>query len=163
MSCTDLSVAGKQAGMSRDSGTRSGLLWQVERLLKECKELSENDKSYGLPQILLMENVTQVHSSKNMPDFQEWINFLNKLGYTSYYQDLNSKNYGIPQNRDRTFMVSMLGEFDYTFPEPIPLEFCMADILDDEVDEKFFINNEKADKLIQQLIVEKKIPELDEK
>lgn len=144
--CTDLSVAGKQAGMSRNSGTRSGLLWEVERLIKEC--------GTELPQVLILENVTQLHSAKNMPDFQEWINFLNTLGYSSFFQDLNSKNYGVAQNRDRCFMVSILGQYDYTFPEPISLEKVMLDYLEDEVDEKYFIKNEKAQTLINKLIVD---------
>lgn len=154
--CQDLSVAGKQAGMKKGEKTRSGLLWEVERLLKECKEYNGN-----LPDVLILENVTQLHSQKNMPDFQEWINFLNTLNYTSYYEDINSKYMGVPQNRDRTFMVSILGQYDFNFPKPIPLKYCMADVLEDEVDEKYFINNEKADKLIEQLIEDKKIPEIE--
>lgn len=153
--CQDLSLAGKQKGMSRDSGTRSGLLWEVERLLKECKEYNGN-----LPDVLILENVTQLHSDKNMPDFQEWINFLNKLGYSSFYQDINAKDMGIPQNRDRTFMVSILGQYDYDFPEPIKLNYCIEDVLENEVEDKFFIRNEKSEKLIKQLIVENKLPEL---
>lgn len=69
---------------------------------------------------------------------------------------------GVPQNRDRTFMVSILGQYDFTFPKAIPLKYCMADILEDSVDEKYFIKNEKADKLIEQLITENKIPEINE-
>lgn len=105
--CTDLSSAGKQQGMSRDSGTRSGLLWEVERLLKEMDEL---------PQILLMENVPEVVSDKNIHDFAEWIAFLDTLGYTSKYEILNAKDYGIPQNRERCYMVSWLGNFFYMYP-----------------------------------------------
>jgi len=154
--CTDLSIAGKQMGMKRDSGTRSGLLFEVERLLKECNEFDGT-----LPDILIMENVTQVHSAKNMPDFQEWINFLNKMGYTSFYQDCNAKFYGIPQNRDRTFMISLLGNYNYQFPTQINLKYCMADLLENEVDEKFYLNSEKAENLINQLLQEKKIPEIE--
>lgn len=153
--CTDLSVAGQQKGMSRGSKTRSGLLWEVERLMKEL-----NADNHNLPQILIMENVSQVHSEKNMPDFQEWINFLNTLGYSSFYQDLNSKDFGVPQNRERTFMVSILGTWNFDFPEPMKLKYCMADVLEKEVEEKFFLNSERADNLIKQLLVEKKIPEL---
>lgn len=155
--CQDLSVAGKQAGMKKGEHTRSGLLWEVERLLQECKDFNGN-----LPDVLILENVPQLHSKKNMPDFQEWINFLNKLGYSSYWEDLNSKNYGISQNRDRTFMVSILGQYDYSFPKSMPLKYCMADILEDKVDDRYFIKNEKADKLIEQLITENKIPEINE-
>ena len=145
--CTDLSVAGKQAGMSKGSGTRSGLLWEVERILTEIR-----DSNGELPQILFMENVPQVHSQDNMPDFRKWLDFLESLGYTNYYQDLNAKNYGVAQNRERCFMFSFLGEYNYHFPQPIPLKKKLKDYLDDNVDEKYYINNEKADKLIKQLI-----------
>ena len=145
--CTDLSVAGKQAGMSKGSGTRSGLLWEVERILTEIR-----DSNGELPQILFMENVPQVHSQDNMPDFRKWLDFLESLGYTNYYQDLNAKNYGVAQNRERCFMFSFLGEYNYHFPQPIPLKKKLKDYLEDNVDEKYYINNEKADKLIKRLI-----------
>ena len=139
----DLSVAGKQKGMTKGSGTRSGLLWEVERLLNEVE---------NLPQVLLMENVPQVHGKKNMEDFQRWIDFLESKGYSNYWQDLNAKNYGVAQNRNRCFMVSILGDYSFKFPEPIELKKVMKDYLEDEVDEKYYINNEKAQKLIQKLI-----------
>lgn len=148
--CTDLSLAGRQAGMSRDSGTRSGLLWEVERLLKELPEEQ-------LPDVLIMENVPQVHSEKNLPDFEDWIDFLRKLGYSNFWQDLNAKDFGVPQNRDRCFMISMLGDYEYQFPRPIPLEKVIVDVLEDEVPENFFIRNEKAQMLINQLIKDGKI------
>lgn len=116
--CQDLSVAGKQKGMTKGSGTRSGLLWEVERLLNECDEL---------PQVLLMENVPQVHSKANMSDFQKWIDFLESKGFSNYWQDLNAKDYGVAQNRDRCFMVSLLGEWNYKFPRPIPLKRKLFD------------------------------------
>lgn len=136
--CTDLSSAGKQAGMSRDSGTRSGLLWQVERLLKEMDEL---------PQILLMENVPEVVSDKNMKDFAEWIAFLDGLGYFSKYEILNSKNFGVPQNRERCFMVSWLGDYYYDFPEPFPLKIRLKDVLEPTVEEKYYLSDESVSKL----------------
>lgn len=129
--CQDLSLAGKGKGMAKDSGTRSGLLWEVERLLNECSEL---------PQILLMENVTQVHGSKNREHFDEWIRFLESKGYSNYWQDLNAKNFGIPQNRNRTFMVSVLGEYTYKFPQEFPLKLRLKDMLETEVDEKFYLS-----------------------
>ena len=141
--CQDLSVAGKQKGMTKGSGTRSGLLWEVERLLNEVD---------NLPQVLLMENVPQVHGKKNIEDFQRWIDFLESKGYSNYWQDLNAKNYGVAQNRNRCFMVSILGDYTYDFPNPIPLKKTMKDYLEDEVEEKYYINNEKAQKLIQKLI-----------
>lgn len=138
--CQDLSVAGKQLGMAKGSGTRSGLLWEVERLLNECAKL---------PQVLIMENVADVHNKKNMPDFQKWLDFLESKGYSNYWQDLNAKNYGVAQNRLRTFCVSLLGDYAYTFPEPIPLTKTMKDYLEDEVSEKFYIDTEKAQKLMR--------------
>ncbi len=130
--CQDLSLAGNQKGMAKGSNTRSGLLWEVERLLNECKEL---------PQILLMENVTQVHGKKNKEHFDEWIDFLESKGYSNFWQDLNAKNYGIPQNRNRTFMVSVLGGYKYEFPEEFPLELRLKDMLEDSVDEKFYLSD----------------------
>lgn len=129
--CQDLSLAGKQKGMAKDSNTRSGLLWEVERLLNECEEL---------PQVLLMENVTQVHGTKNKEHFDKWIEYLESKGYCNYWQDLNSKNYGIPQNRNRTFMVSVLGEYTYEFPKEFPLELRLKDMLETEVDEKYYLS-----------------------
>ncbi len=132
--CQDLSQAGAGAGMARGSGTRSGLLWEVERLLNECDEL---------PQVLLMENVPQVHGTKNISHFNEWIAFLESKGYSNYWKDLNSKDYGVPQSRNRCYMVSILGEHDYQFPTPIGLTLTMKDIVEKEVDEKYYLSHAK--------------------
>jgi DNA (cytosine-5)-methyltransferase 1 len=140
--CQDLSVAGKGRGMTKGSGTRSGLLWEVERLLNEVE---------NLPQVLLMENVPQVHGKKNIDDFQDWIAFLESKGYTNFWQDLNAKDYGVAQNRNRTFMVSILGQTKYEFPEPIELNKVMKNYLEDEVDEKYYVNSQKALDLIERL------------
>ena len=118
--------------MERGSGTRSGLLWEVERLLKECDEL---------PQVLLMENVPQVHGKKNKASFDEWCEFLTSLGYKNYWKDLNSKDYGVPQNRNRCFMVSLIEDYCYEFPQPIPLQLKLQDLLEDEVDEKYYLSD----------------------
>lgn len=134
--CTDLSVAGKQAGMSKGSGTRSGLLWEVERILTEII-----DSNGELPQILFMENVPQVHSQDNMPDFRKWLDFLESLGYTNYYQDLNAKNYGVAQNRERCFMFSFLGEYNYNFPQPIQLTKRIRDYQEEVIDDKFYVSD----------------------
>ena len=136
--CQDLSLAGKGKGMS-DTTTRSGMLWEVERILTECYELG------NLPQILLMENVPQVHGTDNVKDFNKWQLKLEELGYKNYWQDLIATDYGIPQTRNRTFMVSILGDYNYTFPKPIPLKLKLKDMLEDNVDEKYFI----SDKLLQ--------------
>ena len=141
--CQDLSVAGKQKGMTKGSGTRSGLLWEVERLLNETNEL---------PQVLLMENVPQVHSKANVPDFEKWLSFLEYKGYKNFWQDLNAKDYGVAQSRNRCFCVSLLGNYSYTFPNKIPLDKCMKDYLEDEVDEKYYLKGEKVQELIDKLI-----------
>lgn len=130
--CQDLSLAGKGKGMS-DTSTRSGMLWEVERILTECKELGT------MPQILLMENVPQVHSKDNMPDFHKWQVRLEELGYHSYWQDLIATDFEIPQTRNRCFMVSILGNYSYTFPQPIPLKLKLKDMLEDNVDEKYYL------------------------
>ena len=115
--------------MSRDGGTRSGMLWEVERILDECNEIN------SLPQVLLMENVPQVIGCNAISDFQEWRAKLESLGYSNYVEVLNAKDYGIPQNRERCFMVSILGDYNYNFPKKIPLEKKLKDLLEDNVDE----------------------------
>lgn len=132
--CQDLSLAGKCAGMEKGSGTRSGLLWEVERILSECE---------NKPQILLMENVTQVHGAGNEEHFKQWLLRLEEMGYQSYWQDLSATEFKIPQTRNRTFMVSILGNYNYTFPKKTKLELRLKDLLEPEgaVDEKFYISD----------------------
>ena len=132
--CQDLSLAGKCAGMEKGSGTRSGLLWEVERILSECE---------NKPQILLMENVTQVHGAGNEEHFKQWLLRLEEMGYQSYWQDLSATEFKIPQTRNRTFMVSILGNYNYTFPKKTKLELRLKDLLepDGAVDEKFYISD----------------------
>lgn len=130
--------------MSKGSGTRSGLLWEVERLLNETEEL---------PQILLMENVPQVHSEQNSPDFSDWLDFLARKGYYNYYEDLNAKDFGIPQNRERCFCVSMLNPMFYVFPYPTGTDKKLKDMLEDEVEAKYYIKGEKVRKLISDLVL----------
>ena len=139
--CQDLSLAGQCKGMARDSQTRSSLLWQVERILEECKE------DNCLPQVLVMENVTQVHGTKNKDFFQEWIRSLENLGYSNYWQDLNAKDYGIPQNRDRTFMVSILGEYNYEFPRKVKPKYVLRDLLESNVDKKYFLSEKQIEQV----------------
>ena len=144
--CTDLSIAGKMEGMSKESCTRSGLLWQVERILKECKEL---------PQFLVMENVPQVHCDANIKDFGEWISFLDSLGYISKWQDLNSRDYGIPQNRERCFMVSYLNkDLKFAFPDGISLNKSSKEILEKNVKDKYFLNDDKLAKTIKAFVID---------
>ena len=134
--CQDLSLAGKGKGMS-DTSTRSGMLWEVERILTECNKLGT------MPQILLMENVPQVHGTDNVEDFNKWQLRLEELGYKNYFQDLIATDYGIPQTRNRCFMISILGDYSYTFPEPIPLKLKLKDMLEDNVDEKYYLSDKQ--------------------
>lgn len=140
--CQDLSLAGKRRGMAKGSGTRSGLLWEVERLLNEVSEL---------PQILLMENVPAIMGEGNREHFGEWQDFLRSKGYSNYAEIINAKDYGVAQNRERCFMVSILGEINYKFPTSVPLRRTMNDYLDDVVPEKYYINSPKAQELIVDL------------
>lgn len=123
--------------MSKGDNTRSGLLWEVERLLDECNG--------NLPQILLMENVPQVIGKKNIKDFQEWRKKLEQLGYSNYVELLNSKDYKIPQNRNRCFMVSILGDYYYEFPKKQKLELRLKDMLETNVDEKYYLSQKAID------------------
>lgn len=146
--CQDLSVAGKMRGYSKGESTRSGLLWEVERLLRELVE-----RERELPQVLVMENVIQVHSpGENMENFQKWIDFLTSIGYSSYWQNMEASQYGTPQHRDRTIMVSILGEYQYKFPKPQKLEKYVDEYLEEgQVDEKYYLNNDKTDILLDKL------------
>ena len=138
--CQDLSLAGKGKGMTKGSETRSGLLWEVERILDECNKL---------PQILLMENVTQVVGTKNIKDFQEWVTKLESLGYSNFVEILNAKDYGIPQNRERCFMVSILGDYNYTFPKKIGLELRLKNLLEEKVDEKYYLSQQMIEGMMK--------------
>ena len=126
--CQDLSVAGKQAGLGK--GTRSGLLYECEKVIEHCR-----------PKYLLLENVKNLVGKKFKPEFDKWLEYLESLGYTNYWKVLNAKDYGVPQNRERVFVVSILGNHEpYKFADKIPLDKCIADILENEVDEKYYIN-----------------------
>ena len=131
--CQDLSSAGKGAGMEKGSGTRSGLLWEVERILTETDEL---------PQVLLMENVPEVVGKKNMPQFAKWLAFLYGLGYKTKWEILNTKDFGIPQNRARCFAVSVLGDYYYEMPKGFPLKKRLKDVLEKGVDESYYLSKE---------------------
>lgn len=144
--CQDLSLAGKRQGMSvsqKDGGTRSGLLWEVERILSEL----EREREYSLPQILLMENVPEVIGKKNIEDFNKWQQRLEDLGYKNYLKVLNAKDYGIPQNRKRCFMISILGEYTYEFPKEFERKYALKDMLENNVDEKYYLSQKMKDYL----------------
>lgn len=135
--CTDISMAGKREGMEEGSGTRSSLLWEVGRFLDDYRERG------CLPEVLLMENVDAILFKANMPGFQRWMDRLADMGYTNSYQVLNAKDYGVPQNRKRCFLVSTLTKGKLVFPEPIPLKIRMKDLLEKDVPESFYLSEER--------------------
>lgn len=175
--CTDLSVAGKGEGMVNkcscgyswpidfsddneslicpscgakvQSSTRSGLLGQVQRLLAVSK------KENTLPKYLLLENVKNLVGKKFKPQFDAWIRWLDSIGYNTYYQVLNSKNFGILQNRERIFALSIRKDVDngnFNFPEQIPLTTRLKDILEKTVDEKYYLSGDKVESILANFI-----------
>lgn len=134
--CTDISNAGRQEGFAKDSGTRSSLLWECEKCFRALR-----------PRFLLMENVKALTQKKFMPLFNEWIKVLDGLGYTSRWQVLNAKDYLVPQNRERVFMVSALDDgFRYSFPAPMELTRCVEDYMEpaEAVGEEYYISQERV-------------------
>ena len=145
--CQDISSAGLQRGLQKGAGTRSGALWEVERLLNVAKDKDE------LPQYLLMENVKALVSKKFKPEFEKWLSVLSKLGYKTYWAVLNAKDYGVPQNRERVFAVSFLDKGrQYEFPKAVPLIKRLKDILEQDVPEKYYLKDEVVKKLHEHLI-----------
>lgn len=130
--CQDISVAGHGAGIKE--GTRSGLLLEVERLLKVAAGKGT------LPKYLLLENVKNLVSKKFKADFDSWLSFLSSIGYTNYWQVLNAKDYGIPQHRERVFCVSIRGEHKpFIIPEKRELTLRLKDMIDEHVDERYYL------------------------
>ena len=180
--CTDLSVAGKGEGMVNKcdkcgctwainfedpktnnicpdcsnidiKSTRSGLLGQVQRLLTVSYEEGT------LPRYLLLENVKNLVGKKFKPQFDAWINWLDLIGYNTYYKVLNGKHYGIPQNRERIFAISIRKDVDtrgYTFPEQIPLELRLKDILEKNVDEKYYLPDDRIERILNSTFMQEK-------
>nr|DAE53344.1 MAG TPA: Cytosine specific methyltransferase [Bacteriophage sp.] len=127
--CQDISNAGLQRGLEEGSGTRSGLLWECRRTIKVKR-----------PKYLLMENVKGLTSDKFMPYLRKWLSFLESMGYSNFTKVLNSKDYGVPQNRERVFVVSILGDERYYFPKPFKLEKRLKDVLESNVDERYYLS-----------------------
>ena len=138
--CQDISQAGKQMGLEQGSGTRSALLWYVI----DAIELLQ-------PKYFLQENVAALVSKKFMPDFQKWLGKLSSLGYVSHWARLNAKNYGVPQNRDRVFLLSMRQDvaFDYQFPEPFELTTRLEDVLEEKVADRYFLKDDAVSKFLK--------------
>ena len=131
--CTDVSNAGRQAGLAEGSGTRSSLLWECRRAIEVKK-----------PRWLLMENVDALVSKKFIGYFQKWVDFLTGQGYASFSAVLNAKDYGVPQNRKRVFCVSIrdFGSGEFYFPKPIGCERRLRDVLESGVDERYYLKDE---------------------
>lgn len=140
--CTSLSIAGKQEGMVEGSGTASSLVWEVGRLLDDASERERE----SLPEVLLMGNVDAVLNEQNLPEFRRWLAKLTSLGYTNSYKVLNAKDYGVPQNRKRIFVVSMLGGRMLDFPKPCPDRRVLRDVLEEDVPEEYYLSEEKIAK-----------------
>lgn len=138
--CQDISQAGKQMGLQEGSDTRSALLWRVADAVEVLH-----------PKYLLQENVAALVSQKFMPDFQKWLDKLSSLGYVSRWARLNAKNYGVPQNRDRVFCLSMRRDvaFDYQFPEPLELLTRLEDVLEEEVSDRYFLKDDAVSKFLK--------------
>lgn len=133
--CQDISVAGNMKGIKRGQ-TRSGLLYECEKVIEHCK-----------PKYLLMENVKNLVGKKFKPQFDEWLDYLENLGYTNYWKILNAKDFGIPQNRERVFVVSVFGEHKpYKFPKGFELDKNIKSILENEVDSKYYLSDDTIKK-----------------
>ena len=140
--CQDISIAGNQKGIQE--GTRSGLLLEVLRLL----EVASNKNQ--LPRYLLLENVSNILSKDHVKEFREYLIFLEKLGYKNFYKILNATDYGMPQNRERLFSLSVLDKkLNYNFPPKKKLDLRLKDLLESEVDKKYFLSDEKTKAFIE--------------
>ena len=140
--CQDISLSGKQRGLFNEDGTltRSGLFFDALRLIEATK-----------PKIAIAENVKNLVGKKFKEQFEIVLKSLEEAGYTNYWQVLNAKDYGIPQNRERVFIVSIRNDIDngsFTFPTPIPLDLRLKDMLEDNVDEKYYITNQQMTKIV---------------
>lgn len=132
--CQDISLSGKLAGLSE--GTRSGLVWTAHKIIAETK-----------PKIALCENVKNLTSKKFANEFKAILKNLEDMGYNNYWQVLCAKDYGVPQNRERVFIVSILKEHDtgFAFPKAFPLQSCLKDYLEKHVEEKYYLSPKMID------------------
>ena len=135
--CQDFSAAGLMRGGERGSGTRSSLLWEVEKAIVALK-----------PKYLMLENVKNLVSKKFKPLFFRWLRLLEDYGYKSYWKVLNAKDYGIPQNRERVFCISIrkdVSDAPYVFPEPFELKTKLKDVLEENVDDKYCLSEKSIE------------------
>lgn len=137
--CQDFSQAGLQKGGEEGSGTRSSLLFECRRAIVAKK-----------PKYLILENVSALVSYKFLPTFNKWRAELHEYGYTNFAQVLNAKDYNIPQNRERIFLVSILdSNAHFFFPEKMPLTRKLQDVLEPNVDAKYYLNYGKVDDFVK--------------
>ena len=135
--CQDFSLAGKQAGGDKDSGTRSSLMYETIRIANKLK-----------PTYVIWENVKNILCQKHIHNFNDYLQIMEDMGYKNYYQILNAKDYGIPQNRERVFTISILNSNkDFKFPEKKELKIKLKDLLESNVDESFYLTPEKIEKI----------------
>ena len=137
--CQDFSIAGKQEGGDKGTETRSSLMWETVRIVESIK-----------PKYVIWENVKNVLSKKHKHNFDKYIETLNELGYNSYYKVLNAKDYGIPQNRERVFTISIRKDIDrcsFKFPEPVELKVRLKDMLEKQVDEKYYLSDAQIERI----------------
>ena len=139
--CQDFSVAGSGKGGDIGTGTRSSLMWNTVAICEHCK-----------PKYVIWENVKNVLSKKHRHNFDNYLEEMERIGYNNFYQVLNAKDYGVPQNRERIFVISIRKDIekDFKFPKGFDNGIRLKDILEEEVEEKYYINTEKAEKLIQE-------------
>lgn len=143
--CQDISNAGKMKGFKLGSNTRSSLLWDNIKLLKQAVD------SNNAPKYVMFENVKNLVSKKFMSDFNDLLDVLNELGYNTYWKILNAKDYGVPQNRERVFAISIRKDIDdgkFEFPQPFDNGVRLKDVLEDNVDEKYYLSEEIQNRLI---------------
>lgn len=144
--CQDISLAGHQKGLLNEDGTktRSGLFFDALRIIEHTQ-----------PKIAIAENVKNLTGSKFTKQFQIVLQGLEDAGYNNYRKVLNAKDFEIPQNRERVFIISIRKDIDtgiFEFPEPVELQLRLKDLLEDVVDEKYYVNPEKVKALIPQLM-----------
>lgn len=138
--CQDISLAGKQQGLDFESNTRSSLLWECCKIIVVKK-----------PKYLLMENVKNLIGPSHKKNFLLFLDFLENAGYKNFYAVLNARDFGVPQNRERVFCVSVRDKsFEYEFPKPVPLVTHLYDLLEQNPDERYYLkNNQFLDKPIK--------------
>lgn len=143
--CQSFSLAGLQHGGDKDSGTRSSLMWETVRIVEKSR-----------PKYIIWENVKNLLSKKHRHNFDAYLETMEKLGYKNHYQVLNAKDYGVPQNRERIFTISIRDdvEMNFTFPQKQPLKLKLRDLLDENVDEKYYLSDTQINRIKQSTYIQ---------